>query len=109
MPEESGPRSVIPTSIGTINSPKRGRNASFFTSNPTIPHMSEHLQIAAGFPVAHVAGVLYPLHALELNELLRELGAEALLHHLVRVERIDGLFQGLRQQLDAAVADLCFA
>jgi hypothetical protein len=39
-PAESGPRSVMPISIGTINSPSRGRSAAFFSNNPTIPHMA---------------------------------------------------------------------
>jgi hypothetical protein len=39
MPAESGPRSVMPISIGSINSPSRSRSAGFFTSNPTIPHI----------------------------------------------------------------------
>ncbi len=60
MPEESGPRSVMPMSIGTISSPSCSRKAGFFTSSPTIPHMRgalllEHFQIALGFPAADVA------------------------------------------------------
>jgi hypothetical protein len=43
-PAESGPRSVMPISIGTISSPSRGRSAGFFTSNPTIPHMARSFQ-----------------------------------------------------------------
>jgi hypothetical protein len=31
----------MPTSIGTINSPSRGRSAGAFNSKPTIPHMSK--------------------------------------------------------------------
>ena len=30
MPAESGPRSVIPTSMGTMNSPSRGRSDGAF-------------------------------------------------------------------------------
>ncbi len=105
MPEESGPRSVMPTSIGTISSPRRGRRESFFSSNPTIPHISalrqnispsEHFKIAARFPVTHVPRVLHPFHAFELDELLRQIGPEPLLHHFIGFERIDRFFQRLR-------------
>jgi hypothetical protein len=39
MPEESGPRSVMPISIGTMNSPSRGLRDFSFSSKPTIPHI----------------------------------------------------------------------
>ena len=53
------------------------------------------------FPVGDVPRVFGPLHALQHDELLRQLGAEPRLHDFVLLEFADRLVQVLRQQLDA--------
>src|SRR5262245_21704386 len=122
MPDESGPRSVMPISIGTMSAPSSARSSGRLTSRPTIPHMThhssispwntpaglrlEHLDVPRRFPVAHVARVLDPFHALQIDELLREVGPEPALYDLVRLERIHCIAQVLRQKTDPAALDL---
>src|SRR6185437_7663297 len=98
--------SVMPTSMGTMNSPNRGRSAGFFNNKPTMPHISEHLQITLRLPVAHMTRILDPFHALQTQEFGGQILADAGLDHLVGGERIARLVQRLRQQTDSLVADL---
>src|SRR5580658_8982706 len=108
-PAESGPRSVMPTNIGTMSAPSWVRSAGFLTRRPTIPHMGwllkktrlEKFQIAARFPIGHVARILRPFHALQANELTRQIHPQTIADQRVRLERVDGFVQRLRQQLDA--------
>src|SRR5476651_485310 len=112
-PALSGPRSVMACNIGSNNLPSWDSNCGFFRYRPTIPHISslrhtvsEKFGIALDFPVAHMAAVLNPLHALELDELTHDLRAQHLDEQRVGFQRVAGFLEGLRQGLDAALGDL---
>src|SRR5450830_658461 len=112
-PALSGPRSVMACNIGSNSWPSWGSSRGFFRYRPTIPHISslrhtvsEKFGIALDFPVAHMAAVLHPLHALELDELTHDLRAQHLGEQRVGFQRVAGFLEGLGQGLDAALGDL---
>src|SRR6187455_20960 len=72
-------------------------------------HTSEELQVPARLPVGNVPRVFGPLHALEHDEFLRQLGTESRLDDVILFELADRLEQVLRQQLDPALRELLLA
>src|ERR1700730_1582672 len=66
----------------------------------------KHLQVPFGLPLAYVAGVFDPLHALQAYELLCELRTYPVLDHLIPRQCIESLGQRLGQQSNSPLADL---
>ena len=67
---------------------------------------SEEFGVTLDFPVGDVAAVLHPLHALELDELIDDLGAQHFAEQRVGLQGVGGFLQRLRQGLDAACGNL---
>ena len=66
----------------------------------------EEFGVTLDFQVGDMAAVLDPLHALELEEFVDDLGAEHLAEQRVGLQRITGFLERLRQGVDAACSDL---
>ena len=88
----------MPTSIGTMSSPRLLAQRRLLEQQSDDAAHLEELQVALRLPVGDVARVFGPFHALQRDELVRELRAQPALHHFVLLQRVDGFEQVLRQQ-----------
>src|SRR5215213_75983 len=90
-PAESGPRLASWMSIAPRWAPRRSSTSGCFANNPTIPHMSEELEVAVELPLRDLLVGGLDLAALALDEVVEVVAlrraAERRADHVVALER----------------------